>query len=349
MGSAALGTGVPQTSPAESEKELSPRAVLIVDDEPSICLLLSEMLQSTGHPVLTAGSVDEALGHLRTRSIAVVIVDVQLGGADGIAFLQQALDVDNRLLGIVMTGHGNIEMAVRAMKSGAADFLTKPFQVELVRLTVSRLLELYRLRQENTVLTRTLIRSGNIQLRTVPLADFSRGNRPFGTDDVTEFERGVAEGEKRSTERVAAARQREQALMTSLMTRLEETWRSLHDTVEEEIASLSFMIAQKVAREAVVEKREVISTQVRSALAHLHESGLVRVRVHPSDLAVLESARTALSQTPHGMLTLKFETDPSLSPGGCLVQAQSLLIDATLDTQLLRLGEALRKRDAGEA
>lgn len=349
MGSAALGTGVPQTSPAESEKELSPRAILIVDDEPSICLLLSEMLQSTGHPVLTAGSVDEALGHLRTRSIAVVIVDVQLGGADGIAFLQQALDVDNRLLGIVMTGHGNIEMAVRAMKSGAADFLTKPFQVELVRLTVSRLLELYRLRQENTVLTRTLIRSGNIQLRTVPLADFSRGNRPFGTDDVTEFERGVAEGEKRSTERVAAARQREQALMTSLMTRLEETWRSLHDTVEEEIASLSFMIAQKVAREAVVEKREVIATQVRSALAHLHESGLVRVRVHPSDLAVLESARTALSQTPHGMLTLKFETDPSLSPGGCLVQAQSLLIDATLDTQLLRLGEALRKRDAGEA
>jgi len=349
MGSAALGTGVPQTSPAESEKELSPRAVLIVDDEPSICLLLSEMLQSTGHPVLTAGSVDEALGHLRTRSIAVVIVDVQLGGADGIAFLQQALDVDNRLLGIVMTGHGNIEMAVRAMKSGAADFLTKPFQVELVRLTVSRLLELYRLRQENTVLTRTLIRSGNIQLRTVPLADFSRGNRPFGTDDVTEFERGVAEGEKRSTERVAAARQREQALMTSLMTRLEETWRSLHDTVEEEIASLSFMIAQKVAREAVVEKREVIATQVRSALAHLHESGLVRVRVHPSDLAVLESAQTALSQTPHGMLTLKFETDPSLSPGGCLVQAQSLLIDATLDTQLLRLGEALRKRDAGEA
>ena len=349
MGSAALGTGVPQISPAESEKELSPRAVLIVDDEPSICLLLSEMLQSTGHPVLTAGSVDEALGHLRTRSIAVVIVDVQLGGADGIAFLQQALDVDNRLLGIVMTGHGNIEMAVRAMKSGAADFLTKPFQVELVRLTVSRLLELYRLRQENTVLTRTLIRSGNIQLRTVPLADFSRGNRPFGTDDVTEFERGVAEGEKRSTERVAAARQREQALMTSLMTRLEETWRNLHDTVEEEIASLSFMIAQKVAREAVVEKREVIATQVRSALAHLHESGLVRVRVHPSDLAVLESARTALSQTPHGMLTLKFETDPSLSPGGCLVQAQSLLIDATLDTQLLRLGEALRKRDAGEA
>ena len=109
------------------------------------------------------------------------------------------------------------------------------------------------------------------------------------------------------------------------------------------------MIAHKVVREAVTDKRDMIAAQVRSALAHLHESGLVRVRVHPSDLAALELARTALSQTPHGLLTLKFETDPAISPGGCLVQAQSLLIDATLDSQLLRLGEALRKRDTGEA
>ncbi len=348
MGGAALSTGLPQASPAESEKELAPRAILIVDDEPAICLLLSEMLQSTGHPILTAGSVNEAMTHLSSHPIAVLIVDVRLAGTDGITFVQQALDVDSRLLSIVMTGHGNIEMAVRAMKSGAADFLTKPFQVDLVRQAVARLLELYRLRQENTVLTRTLIRSGNIQVRTVPLADFSRGNRPFGTDDVTEFERGVSEGEKRATERVAAMRQREQGLVSALMTQLEESWRSLHETVEEEVAALSFMIAQKVLRELMTEKREVIVTQVRTALAHLHESGLVRIRVHPSDLPMLESARVALSQTPHGMLTLKFETDPGVSPGGCLVQAQSLLIDATLDTQLLRLGEALRKRDSGE-
>ena len=349
MGTVALGRSLPQASSAQSDKELAPRAVLIVDDEPSICLLLSEMLQFTGHPILTAGSGSEALTLLKAHPIAVLIVDVQLAGTDGIGFLQQAFDVDNRLLGIVMTGHGNIELAVRAMKSGAADFLTKPFEVELVRQAVSRLLELYRLRQENTVLTRTLIRSGNIQLRTVPLADFSRGNRPFGTDDVSEYERGMVEGEKRVTERVAAMRQREQALVTSLMAQLEGSWRSLHETVEEEVASLSFMIAQKVLRELVTEKREVIVTQVRTALAHLHESGLVRIRVHPTDLPVLEASRAALSQTPHGLLTLKFETDPGISPGGCLVQAQSLLVDATLDTQLLRLGEALRKRDGGEA
>lgn len=55
---------MPGASPVEAEKELSPRAVLIVDDEPSICLLLAEMLQATGHPILTAGSVAEAMGHV---------------------------------------------------------------------------------------------------------------------------------------------------------------------------------------------------------------------------------------------------------------------------------------------
>lgn len=334
---------------AAPSKELSRRAVLILDDEPAICELLAEMLLSAGHSVLTARSADEALVHLRTHPIAILIVDVQLAGTDGIAFLERALEVDSRLLGIVMTGHGNIDLAVRAMKAGAADFLTKPFQIELVHLTVARLVEIYRLRQENTVLKNTLIRSGNIRLRTMPLADFSRGNKPVGSDEVTEFERGVAEGEKQVTEAVAASRQQEQALVTALMAQLEDTWRGLHETVEEEVASLSFMIAQKVLREHMVETRDVIVAQVRTALGHLHESGLVRIRVHPSDLPCLEVSRTALSQTPHGLLTLKFETDPGISPGGCLVQASSLLIDATLDTQLLRLGEALRKRDTGEA
>ena len=105
-----------------SEKELSPRAILVVDDEPAICLLLTEMLSSTGHPVLTAPSADEALAQLRRHPIAVLIVDVQLATTDGIAFLERALEVDSRILSIIMTGHGNIELAVRAMRAGAGIF-----------------------------------------------------------------------------------------------------------------------------------------------------------------------------------------------------------------------------------
>ena len=69
-----------------SEKELSPRAILVVDDEPAICLLLSEMLRPTGHPVLTACTPDEALAQLRLQPVAVLLVDVQLATTDGIDF-----------------------------------------------------------------------------------------------------------------------------------------------------------------------------------------------------------------------------------------------------------------------
>ncbi|KXJ99923.1 MAG: putative flagellar biosynthesis protein FliH with response regulator receiver domain protein [Nitrospira sp. OLB3] len=313
MGAAAARQASPRTPAAAPDKELAPRAILVVDDEPPICELLSELLRAAGQVVITAGSAEEALAHLHVHPVAVLMVDVQLPGTDGIALLERALEIDSRLLGIVMTGHGNIELAVRAMKSGAADFLTKPFQLDLVNLTVARLLELYRLRQENTVLKNTLIRSGNIRLRTVPLADFTPGSKPPDKDKVTEYERGVAEGEQRALERVQAVRQKEQVLVASLGAKLEEAWRGLHETVEEEVASLAFMIAQKVLRDLVAEKRDAIVTQVRSALSHLHESGLVRIRIHPSDLPALEGARSALSQTPHGSLTLKFETDPGIS------------------------------------
>ncbi len=139
------------------------------------------------------------------------------------------------------------------------------------------------------MLKNTLIRSGNIRVRSVPLADFGRGNAAVGEDGL------------------------------------------------------------KVLRDAVSEKRDVVVAQVKAALAHIHENGLVRVRVHPSDLPYVEVARAALSQTPHGLLTVKLESDSGIAPGGCMIQTASLLIDATLDTQLLRLGEALRKREAGEA
>jgi flagellar assembly protein FliH len=144
----------------------------------------------------------------------VLIVDVQLAGTDGIALLQQALEVDSRLMSIVMTGHGNIELAVRAMKSGAADFSDQTVsKSELVRRVASRdYWNSIAFRQENTVLTRTLD-----SLRQHTTADGAAGRfQPResalrnGSTSPNSNE-GVAEGEKRVTERVAALRQREQA------------------------------------------------------------------------------------------------------------------------------------------
>ncbi len=135
MGGAALGSGMPAASPVDSDKELSPRAVLIVDDEPSICLLLAEMLQATGHPILTAGSVADAMGHVRTRTVAVVIVDVQLGGADGLALLQQALDPAPGAVADWLPARAQIECGTallhRNRLAEAADYLQRGYDLML--------------------------------------------------------------------------------------------------------------------------------------------------------------------------------------------------------------------------
>ena len=160
-----------------SAQDLSPKCILVVDDEESVRNLLAELLHEGGHNVITAGTAMEALACLKNNPVAVLIVDVQLPDMDGITLLQQAIEQERNLLGLVMTGYGNVDVAVRAMKAGASDFIAKPFQTDLVRLTVTRLMELHRLRQENTVLKNAIIRSGNIRLTRMVLTDLETRNR----------------------------------------------------------------------------------------------------------------------------------------------------------------------------
>ena len=89
--------------------------------------------------------------------------------------------------------------------------------------------------------------------------------------------------------------------------------------------------------------------QLKAALATIRESGVVTVRAHPSDVSVLEAARPELSRDREPALVLHIEGDPSLSRGSCVVHTTNRLVDASLDTQLLRLGEVLQKRGRGAA
>ncbi len=334
--------------PQAPATELQPKNILVVDDEESVRRLLAELLGLDGYRVLLAGTAQEALTCLSNHHVALLIIDVQLPDMDGIALLQRMFQMDDGMLGLVVTGHGNVEMAVRAMKAGASDFLAKPFQSELVRHTVTRLMELHRLRHENTVLKQAIIRSGNIRLSRMALTDFGIKEQAHDLNVQAEYQRGLVEGEQRASERLAAVRRQEQELVATAITRLESTWRQLHDTVEQDVASLAFSIAHKVLRAAVEERPDLIVAQVQAALGHVQERGLVRICVHPLDLPPLESARRALAERADGVLTIKLEGDPSIPRGGCLVHTASRLIDATLETQLLRIGEALRERESGE-
>jgi FixJ family two-component response regulator/flagellar biosynthesis/type III secretory pathway protein FliH len=349
MGWSTAGSHAVRPAPAEPAPGLRSKSVLLVDDDGAVRSLLAELLRIDGFQVVEAGTGAEALACLARHPVALLIVDVQLPDMDGIVLLQRMIEIDGGMLGVVITGYGNIDVAVRAMKAGASDFLAKPFQNDLVRHTVAKLMELHRLRQENTVLKHAIIRSGNIRLTRMALTDFGMKQPKGDPDTAAEYQRGLADGERAALERLAAVRRQEQELVAAVVDRLEDSRRRLQSTMQDEIASVAFGIAQKVLRDAVADRPELINVQVRAALEHVHEPGMIKISVHPLDLPLLEPTRQALSEQGDKRVTIKLEGDPSISRGGCLVHTPSRLIDATLETQLLRIGEVLRRRETDEA
>jgi flagellar assembly protein FliH len=123
----------------------------------------------------------------------------------------------------------------------------------------------------------------------------------------------------------------------------------LYQTVENDVTALAFSLATRILRETVMERQDAVIALLKSALATVREAGVVTVRTHPSDVQVLESARAELCRDRPPDFTLHVEGDSSLSQGSCIVQTTNRLIDASLDQQLLRLGEVLQKRGRRES
>lgn len=132
--------------------------VLIVDDESDIRGLLAEILEDEGYSALQASNVSGALVHLANIIPALVILDIWLEGSqmDGMGLLQ-IIKKDFPSVPVVMiSGHGNIETAVQAIKLGAYDFIEKPFKSEKLTILVKRAIEAGLLIRENSVLKRQL-------------------------------------------------------------------------------------------------------------------------------------------------------------------------------------------------
>jgi DNA-binding response OmpR family regulator len=310
---------------------------------------LLRLLQSAGHRVRAVGSAREAYAALKESPVSLLITDVKLPDQDGIALLQQACDLDQRMMGLVMTGYGTVDLAVQAMKAGAAEFLLKPFENEALQLTVNRLLDLYYLRSENTILKQAVVRAAGVRCRSLPLTDFDTGDRFVGDISLSDYDQGIAEGERRASARVAEVRRQEQQLLAETVRRFDDRWTSLHQTVEEDVTALAFSLARRILRDTIIERRDAVLELLKSALATVREAGVVTVRTHPSDAPVLEAARAELCRDRPPAFTMHVEGDSSLSRGSCVVQSTNRLVDASLDQQLLRLGEALQKRGHRES
>jgi len=132
--------------------------ILIVDDEPNMRRILASNLRQDQHQIWEAGGVEEAQRALATNDLDVVITDQKMPDGEGLQVLASVREIDPTLPVILLTAVATIELAVESMRQGAFDFLTKPFQPEVVRATVRRACERTRLVRENILLKDAVVR-----------------------------------------------------------------------------------------------------------------------------------------------------------------------------------------------
>ena len=130
--------------------------ILAVDDEPSMRELLSIVLRREGYEVLLAENGRRALDLLERERIDLMISDIKMPDMSGVDVLRAAKAIDHDIISIMVTAFASAETAVEALKLGAYDYLSKPFDVEELKNIVRNSLDHRRLKQENELLKRTL-------------------------------------------------------------------------------------------------------------------------------------------------------------------------------------------------
>ena len=133
-----------------------PFQILIADDDPNFRKVLDYNLAQLGHMVTAAPDGDTAWRLLTERPFDLLLTDVRMPGIDGLELLRRARAAFPSLPVILVTAHGDVEMAVDALQQGAADFITKPFDRVRLREKVERALRLARLERENARLREQL-------------------------------------------------------------------------------------------------------------------------------------------------------------------------------------------------
>ncbi|MGO9588577.1 MAG: sigma-54-dependent transcriptional regulator [Candidatus Acidiferrales bacterium] len=146
-----------------------PPSILIVDDESGIRESLGALLRDEGYDAEAVASGEECLDRLKRRNFDLVLLDVWLNGMDGLDTLERMQGHSPAPMVVMISGHGNIETAVRATKLGAFDFIEKPLSVEKVVLVARNALEYLRLEEENRRLRAELEERHQILGASVPM------------------------------------------------------------------------------------------------------------------------------------------------------------------------------------
>ena len=135
--------------------------ILIIDDNPDIRNILKDLISDAGYETRVAANYNQALNEIDKKLPDVAIIDVKLdkGDNDGIELLSHIKNKNKDIPVIIISGHANIEMAIKSLKSGAFEFLEKPFDEERLMNFVKRAVENFKLKNENKVLETKLFHS----------------------------------------------------------------------------------------------------------------------------------------------------------------------------------------------
>jgi two-component system response regulator PilR (NtrC family) len=142
--------------PAVPATDRRPARILVVDDERSMRELLAIVLRREGYEVLLAENGRGAIDLLEREPVDLLISDIKMPDLSGVDVLRAAKKIDQDILGIMITAFASTDTAVEAMRLGACDYLSKPFDIDLLKMKVREKIENRQLRQENLLLKRTL-------------------------------------------------------------------------------------------------------------------------------------------------------------------------------------------------
>ena len=137
--------------------------IFVVDDERIIRVSLADELRDAGHQVLEFANAQAALSQLRESEPELIITDLSMPGMDGIGFLKRIKEFNPDIQVLMMTAYSTVNNAVEAMKLGAYDYFTKPFETDEMLLAVNRVQELIAIKDENKYLRKQVIPKYNLE------------------------------------------------------------------------------------------------------------------------------------------------------------------------------------------
>ncbi len=143
--------------------------VLVVDDEQSIRQVLTDILHDEGYEVMSAEDGLEAMALLKTHPVDLVLLDVWLPNKGGIDVLREIKAEYVSVQVVIISGHGNIDLAVKAVKLGAYDFIEKPLSLDRVLTVVKNALEVEQLKRENRALKDTVLKNDEMIGQSEPM------------------------------------------------------------------------------------------------------------------------------------------------------------------------------------